>query len=150
MGESAALTLCSIAETRAGLKYICLNKSLKIASGKKGAWDASARRPESRKRSFFRDPAFPARSWPRLRSVRSLIGHGWHHPQGQPSSHPDDVIRAEASQWCNAGRAGSSSTHPPFFISFFLDHLSFSNQTKKKSLLHLFISPQTQGAEICS
>lgn len=35
MGESAALTLCTIAETGARLKYICFNTSLKITSGKK-------------------------------------------------------------------------------------------------------------------
>lgn len=35
MGESAALTLCTIGETGARLKYICFNTSLKITSGKK-------------------------------------------------------------------------------------------------------------------
>lgn len=41
---------------------------------------------------------------------------------------------------------------PPFFHFIFppLVALTISPFPKKKSLLHLFISPQTQGAEICS
>lgn len=122
MGESTALTLCTIAETGARLKYICFNTSLKITSGKKAH---ETHRLVKRRGGnddfffvvFFRDPAIPARSWPGLMSMSSLIGYEWHHPLGRSSSHPDDVISAQACQWRNAGRAATSST--PFFISFF-------------------------------
>lgn len=117
MGESAALTLCTIAETGAGLKYICFNTSLKITSGKKAHETHQFINRRGANDVFFRDPTIPARSWPGLRSMSSLIGYEWHHPLGQFSSHPDDVISAEACQWRNAGRAVTSSIS--FFISFF-------------------------------
>lgn len=78
MGESAALTLCTIAETGAGLKYICLNMSLKITWGEKKAHETHRlidRRGGNDLLFFFRDPTIPARSWPGLRSVSALIGY---------------------------------------------------------------------------
>lgn len=76
MGVSAAFTLCTIAETGAGLKYICFNTSLKITSGKKAHETHRLVNQRGGKDVFLRDPAIPARSWPGLRSVSSLIGCG--------------------------------------------------------------------------
>lgn len=160
MGESAVLTLCTIAETGGGLKCICFNTSLKITSGKKAH---ETHRLVNRRGGndvfglfFFRDPAIPARSWPGLMSMSSLIGCEWHHPPGRSSSHPDDVISAEACQWRNAGRAVTSST--PVLISFFSPlvvlfvSLLWSQlprlKKKKRSFLHLFSSPQIQRGEM--
>lgn len=157
MGESAALTLCTIAATGAGLKYICFNTSLKITSGKKAHETQRIVNRRGGNDVFFRDPAIPARSWPGLRSTSSLIGYEWHHPRGQSSSHPDHVISAEACQWRNAGRAVPSST--PFFhfillssryFFIFLVRSELSRFKKRiKSLLQLFSSPQIQGVEMC-
>lgn len=143
MEASAALTLCTIAETGASLKYICFNTSLKITSGKKAhETHRLVNRRSGNDVFFFRDPVIPARSWPGLRSMSSLIGYEWHHPLGQSSSHPDDVISAEACQWCNAGWAVTRGT--PFFISLsllsifcsslFADQNCPDKKEKKKSL----------------
>lgn len=118
IGESATLKLCTTAETGAGLKYICFNTSLKITSGKKAHethWIVNRR--GGNYVFFFRDAAIPARSWPTLRSMSSLIGYEWHHPLGQSSSHPDDVISAKACQWRNAGRALQEARHFLFHFS---------------------------------
>lgn len=117
MGKSAALTLCSVAGAGAGagLKYICFNVS-KNNLGRTHTRHSGSKIWEEEK-TFSEIPLHQPKELARLyRPWSSLIGYEWHHPQGQSSSQSDDVISAEASQWCNAGEGHDrliSSTPPP-------------------------------------
>lgn len=114
MGKSAALTLCSVAGAGAGLKYICFNVSKNNLGRTHTRHNGSKIWGEEK--TFSEIPLHQPKELARLyRPWSSLIGYEWHHPQGQSSSQSDDVISAEASQWCNAGeghdRLRSSTPH---------------------------------------
>lgn len=114
LGEPVLLTLCSVAEAGTGLKYICFNTSLKITSGKKGTRHKGSMIREGEK-TFSEILPFQPEELARLYRARVLwlVINDIIPRASPPSSQPHDVISAEASQWCNAGRYSSST--PSFF-----------------------------------